>query len=305
MPRSLRSASPVLPREAARREARQQIDQARNAPLLVLHVDQIDRNPRNPRQTFSESEINALAESLRVDGQLQPVVVRTSGDRYQLIAGERRWRAAVCAGIPTIEAKLRDADDREAFRLSLVENFHRVGLSVSETVAALDDLSEMVGEIGLRPAARLLNTAPSWLSERLQVRADPVVFPALESGRLSLGQASELRRAPAHARRTLLDRFLREKPNTEALRGWVKDVKDAERHSRDSTVAAINTSLRGAAAEEQSYGGLVQPLRAFGAPRTVTGRAALEELLGLVQELLAQPAESYAKRRKQLRVLST
>ncbi len=157
MPRSLRSASPVLPREAARREARQQIDQARNAPLLVLHVDQIDRNPRNPRQTFSEGEINALAESLRVDGQLQPVVVRTSGDRYQLIAGERRWRAAVRAGIPTIEARRAYSTQHRAGFLS----DSRCGLTLW-CFRHLRAAAYRSGRLQSCGEHRLTRVAPSW-----------------------------------------------------------------------------------------------------------------------------------------------
>ena len=288
MPKALRARAPVVEREAARREALQQIDQARHGPLLLLDPNQIDANPRNPRHVFSEPEINALAESLKADGQLQPIVVRRIGERFQLIAGERRWRAARRAGLSTIEAKVRDVDDSEALRLSIVENFHRVDLSVSETVAALDDLAEMAGQMGLRAAARLLNTAPSWLSERLNVRSDPVVFPALEAGRLSLGQATELRRAPAHARRTLLDRLLRDRPNTEGLRTWVREIREAEQRARAENVAALAVAPdRPASRAERPYRALLEQLRALGAPSTRGERQALEELGQLVQHLLA------------------
>ncbi len=181
MPKALRARAPVVRREAARLEALTQIDHARHGPLLVLHPDQIDPNPRNPRRIFSEPEINALAESLKADGQLQPVVVPKVGERYQLIAGERRWRAAARAGLTAVEAKVRDAENSRTLRLAIVENFHRVDLSRSETIAALDDVAEMAGQIGLRGVARLLNTSPSWLSERLNVRSDTVIFPALEA----------------------------------------------------------------------------------------------------------------------------
>jgi ParB/RepB/Spo0J family partition protein len=288
MPKALRARAPVVEREAARREALQQIDQARHGQLLVLDPTQIEPNPRNPRQVFGEPEINALAESLKADGQLQPVVVRRIGERFQLIAGERRWRAAQRAGLSSIEAKVRDVDDGEALRLSIVENFHRVDLSVPETVAALDDLAEMAGQMGLRAAARLINTAPSWLSERLNVRADPVVFPALEAGRVSLGQATELRRAPAHARRTLLDRLLRTKPNTDQLHTWVREIKDADRHDRAEAVAALAVAPdRPGPRSERPYRALIQQLQALGAPNTRAERQALQDLSVLVQQLLA------------------
>jgi len=289
VPKALRARAPVVGREAARREALRQIDQARHGALLLLDPNQIDANPRNPRQVFSEPEINALAESLKADGQLQPIVVRQIGDRFQLVAGERRWRAAQRAALSTIEAKVRDVDDREALRLSIVENFHRVDLSVAETVSALDDLAEVAGQMGLRAAARLLNTAPSWLSERLNVRSDPVVFPALEAGRVSLGQATELRRAPARARRTLLDRLLRDKPNTEVLRTWVREIREAEQRTPAETVAALAVApSRPASRAERPYRAVLEQLRAMGAPSTRAERQALEELGQLVRHLLAE-----------------
>jgi len=296
MPKALRARAPVVKRDAAQREALDQIEQARHGSLLLLNPNQIDPNPRNPRQTFSEPDINGLAESLKLDGQLQPVVVRRIGERFQLIAGERRWRAAQRAGLNTIEAKVRDVDDEEALRLSIVENFHRVNLSVPETVAALDDLAEMTGQMGLRAAARLLNTAPSWLSERLNVRTDPVVFPALEAGRLSLGQATELRRAPAQARATLLERLLRLKANTEVLRTWISEIRESER-AQAKQARTLPVAPGGATSvPEQPYRALLEQLRALGAPETQAGRLALEELGQLVQGLLGPTHTQQARR---------
>jgi ParB family transcriptional regulator, chromosome partitioning protein len=296
MPKSPRSSAVVRPRTAVRRQASDKIDQTRPEPLLVLQLDQIEPNPHNPRQTFSEPEINALAESLKADGQLQPVVVRRTGDRYQLVAGERRWRAAQRAGIATIEAKLRDVDDREAFRLALVENFHRVGLSVAETVTALDDLAEMVGEIGLRPAARLLNTAPSWLSERLNVRSDPIIFPALESGRLSLGQASELRRAPPDTRHILMDRVFRDRPSTQTLRVWVNEAKATAR--RSPGVLPIPAEADHQEFDRaQRYRELLGRLQGLGPPRIQKERRVLERIRELADELLSQQSSRRHGRR--------
>ena len=145
----------------------------------------------------------------------------------------------------------------------------------------------MAGQNGLRAVARLLNTSPSWLSERLNVRSDPVIFPALEAGRLSLGQATELRRAPAHARRTLLDRLLRDRPSTEVLRSWVKDAKDGVRRAQETNVAALAAGGK-REPSSRSYQSLVDQLRTLGTPRSRQERRVLEELGQLVQQLLAQ-----------------
>lgn len=97
-----------------------------------LAVDQIDANPFQPRRDFNPSEIASLAASLQRHEQLQPVLVRRVGKRYQLISGERRLRAAVHAGLPTVRAEIREADDRLVAELAIVENVERKDLNPIE-----------------------------------------------------------------------------------------------------------------------------------------------------------------------------
>jgi ParB family chromosome partitioning protein len=100
--------------------------------LLDLNVYEIDDNPFQPRREFSESEIASLAESLREHDMLQPVLVRRIGDRFQLISGERRLRAAIKAGWSTVPARVREADDRLVAELAIVENLQRKDLNPIE-----------------------------------------------------------------------------------------------------------------------------------------------------------------------------
>jgi len=228
-------------RVGAEVDARRQIDQAKFGQQLVLEIEQIGANPKNPRRSFSEEALKQLAESMKRDGQIQPVVVRKVGSVWQLIAGERRWRAARLAGIPTVSAVQREATDETAFRLALVENIHREDLSHQEKVEALDMLGEMVDGHGLRRTALELNMSPGWLSRRLSMRQDPVVFPALEEGRISFAQANELLAAPAVARRTLLDRVLRSRGRVPSakVRDWVNDVRQQASRGQQRMVAEI------------------------------------------------------------------
>ncbi len=99
---------------------------------LELSVYEIDNNPFQPRRKFNEEEIAALAESLKEHKQLQPVLVRRVGDRYQLISGERRLRATIHAGLKTIRAEVRQADDRLVAELAIVENLQRKDLDAIE-----------------------------------------------------------------------------------------------------------------------------------------------------------------------------
>ena len=293
MPKALRAAVPVARDEAERRRVAEQVRHARDGrdPLL-LPIDQIDPNPANPRRDFSEAALDPLAESIKTWGQLQPVVVRRVGERYELVCGERRWRAHRRAGLPTIWAVERDASEHDALALALIENLQRVDLSHAEKVAALDQLAEVARVAGLRQTARQLRVDPSWLSRQLAVRRDPVIFPALEDGRLNFGQAAELLRAPAHARRSLLDRALREKKPSPTIRFWVEEARTLERRAR----ATIGATLAAPPADESPDGQSTSPYRALlaqlevlGRPRSTDDRAALGELVTRARQLLDEP----------------
>jgi ParB family chromosome partitioning protein len=100
--------------------------------VMMLPVDQIRPDPRQPRHHMDSAGIEELARSLQHQGVLQPVLVRRDGNRYRIIAGERRWRAAQKAGLKEVPALLRDASDAEAFELALVENLQREDLKPLE-----------------------------------------------------------------------------------------------------------------------------------------------------------------------------
>jgi ParB family transcriptional regulator, chromosome partitioning protein len=212
MPRAMRARVPVETRRAEQQRVGQQSDQGKDGAPLLIRVDQIDPNPRNPRRVFNEDALNELAESIKQWNQLQPIVVRRVDDRYELICGERRWRAHQRAGLPTIWAVEREASDADAYALALVENIQRVDLSHAEKVAALDQLGELAQGGGLRRTARSLHMSPAWLSVQLSLRKDPVIYPALETGRVSFGQAAALLRAPRlPARPCSIRRFANER----------------------------------------------------------------------------------------------
>src|SRR5215217_5649838 len=127
----------------------------REPELRSVPVDLISPNPRQPRREFDENALLALAESLRERGVLQPVLVRpVPGGTYELIAGERRWRAAPLAGLDTIPAMVRPHDDAESLELALIENMAREDLNALEAARAIAALVEDLGmtreEVGRR-----------------------------------------------------------------------------------------------------------------------------------------------------------
>ena len=94
--------------------------------LLMLDLDLIRPNPRQPRQDFDESALEALAGSLKDDGVLQPIMVRPAGSgRFEIVAGERRWRAAQRAGLLKVPAVVRDVPEDRRLELALIENLQR------------------------------------------------------------------------------------------------------------------------------------------------------------------------------------
>jgi ParB family chromosome partitioning protein len=286
--RVVRPGHTVVARGKARKEARAQIGQARFGQQLTLSVDEIAPNPRNPRRTFDDEGLHQLGQSMKNDGQLQPVVVRRVGECWQLIAGERRWRAARRAGIEMIAAVVREASDTQAFRLALVENMHRKGLSHLEMVDALDELADLVQSAGLRRTAAELRIDPGWLSKQLSMRRDPVIFPALEEGRLTFTQANELLSAPAVARRSLLDRLYRERPTFDVLRTWVQAAR-AETRRNQQRVAEVAAGVHVADAQSANrFVPLHDALAKLGDPRSPEERNTLGQILELVRHLLAE-----------------
>jgi ParB family chromosome partitioning protein len=113
--------------------------------ILNLPLDSIEVNPNQPRKQFDEDSIQGLSESIRVDGLLQPVVVRKRGDRYQLVLGERRLKAARLAGVATIPAMLKTVEDVDSLRLALVENLQRENLNPMDVAQAYKALIDRFG----------------------------------------------------------------------------------------------------------------------------------------------------------------
>src|SRR5207249_4958801 len=104
--------------------------------LVELSIYEIDSNPYQPRKDIDEEELQQLAESIKQHGLLQPIVVRRRDDRYQIIAGERRLRAATKAGMEHVPAQVRDVDDRQMAEMAIVENLQRKDLNPLEKAAS-------------------------------------------------------------------------------------------------------------------------------------------------------------------------
>lgn len=207
----------------------------RNVPIEL-----ISRNPRNPRRMFDEAELHDLASSIRQHGIVQPVVVRSRGAEFEIIAGERRWRAAQLAGLVEIPVIVRDVDDRTALEIAIVENVQRSDLNPLEEALGYDQLiaehgytQNDLGEIIGKSRSHVAN------SLRLLKLPDPV-RDMLANGQLSAGHARALVSTsdPTALAKTIVSKGM--------------SVRDAERLAQNDIKAQSEPKQPGAAAQKDS-----------------------------------------------------
>jgi ParB family chromosome partitioning protein len=162
------------------------------ARFAELPVESIRPNPRQPRTVFDEEALDELVGSIREVGVLQPVVVRAVGDGYELIMGERRWRATQAAGLTTIPAIIRETDDGDLLRDALLENLHRSQLNPLEEAAAYQQLLDDFGCTHDELATRIQRSRPQISNTLRLLKLPPLVQRRVAAGVLSAGHARAL-----------------------------------------------------------------------------------------------------------------
>ena len=196
--------------------------------LRALPIELIAPNPRQPRREFDEDRLIALSRSLRERGVLQPVLVRpVPGGTYELIAGERRWRAAQLAGLETVPALVRAHDDATSLELALIENMAREDLNPVEEARAV---AELVDELGVtkEDIGRRIGRSRVAVSNLLRLLDLPdEALDLLERGVLSAGHGRAILTAPDHAERRRLAREA-------AAHGWSVRETEAVARGADS-----------------------------------------------------------------------
>ena len=170
--------------------------------LAHVAIEQIHANPRQPRRRFDSEATHGLADSIRHQGVVQPVVLRPRLEGgYELIAGERRWRAAREAGIATLPAVIRETDDRDTLLIGLVENVARENLSPIEEARAyavlMDEFELTLGEV----AERVGRSKPAISNKLRLLELSDDVLAMVERGELSEGHARAVLAVPDHGER--------------------------------------------------------------------------------------------------------
>ncbi len=196
--------------------------------LEELAVAAIHPNRYQPRGYFDEEALGSLADSIREVGVLQPVLVRPVGDEYELIAGERRWRAARRVGLQTIPALVRETDDATALEHALVENLHRDDLNPLEEAAAYQQLIEDFGLTHEEVAARVGRSRVTISNTLRLLQLPPSIQRGLQERKLSMGHARALLGTPDRAfQERLARRIAEEELSVRVVEELVREHQDA------------------------------------------------------------------------------
>ena len=219
-----------------------------DATLREISVSQVEPNSHQPRAHFDEEALVSLTDSIRELGVLQPILVRPAGhDRYELIAGERRWRAAKRAGLQSVPAIVRKIDDTASLEQALVENLHRQDLHPLEEAAAYQQLLEDF-QLSHDDVAKRVGKSRSAVSNTLRLlQLPPAIQKLVADGDLSAGHARALLGTPDRAFQEALAR------RSVAERLSVRDVEEAVR-ARSGEVEAEAAESADAAAASPSAG---------------------------------------------------
>lgn len=237
--------------QASSAEGSTDLRQVAGAYFEEVAVDSITPNPRQPRRTFDEEALDELAASITEVGLLQPVVVRNlGGGRYELVMGERRWRASRRAGLDFIPAIVRETHDDDMLRDALMENLHRQQLDPLEEAAAYQQLLDDFGATHEQLAQKVGRSRPHISNTLRLLNLPPAVQKRVAAGVISAGHARALLSLnDPQAQQRLADRIVAENLSVRAVEEIVAIGDDSPKKSsrRPSANRPVAPALRGLA----------------------------------------------------------
>jgi len=227
--------------------------------FVQVDIDLIDPSPFQPRTTFREQALDELSRSIQSSGIIQPLVVRRTGARFELIAGERRWRAAQLAGLQRVPAILRSVPDEMALEMTLVENLQREDLNPIEQARAFQRLSEEFGLTQEEVAERTGKDRATVANAVRLLRLEEFIQDLLEEGRISAGHGRALLAIPEPKARIDLARRIARGGLT--VRQVERLAARGSRQRPDITPNAVDPNTRAAIEELQRRFGTRVELR--------------------------------------------
>lgn len=261
------------------------------ATAKYVSVQLIKPNPAQPRKIFDAEALDELAGSIRDRGVMQPLVVRPMGDDYSIIMGERRYRAAILAGLDEVPVIIRDTSDEQAFIDALIENLQRASLTAEEEAEAYKGLLNR-GYSG-RQIAEKLSIAHTKVSRVVRIYEDPLLSQAIMDGQLTKSQAQELLVAPEEEKPRLVQFIAgrRKQKQSITLRELRTEVGQARNggalrpiHPEQAPSGALRTTPHNAGPGAPEDPALTRP-----APPIFNVTRALEQARALRETLEKQP----------------
>lgn len=216
--------------------------------LLEVNLDLIDPNPEQPRTNFSEEKLNELAQSIRTNGLVQPILLRrTENERYQIIAGERRWRAAQLAGLKRIQAVVRQITNDKSLEFALIENIQRQELNPIEEAQAYQRLIHTLGITQDELAEQVGKDRSSIANYLRLLKLSSTIQEMIVAERLTMGHARALLGIESNELQAkLANEIVREKLSVRETEALVKRMSSSRSVSNNSTLGRNDANIRAA-----------------------------------------------------------
>ena len=220
---------------------REEADAPVNTGITMLPIEKITPNKMQPRKVFNDSSIKELSESIKEKGIIQPLIVRKKGDLYEIVAGERRWRASQLAGIKSIPVTVSEVDETETLEVALVENLQREDISPIEEAEAYQQLINNHG-LTHEEISKKIGKNRSTISNQLRLLKLSVnAREALVSGTISSGHARALVTLEDQTEiDEMLNEIIQKKLSVRQTESRVKSLKKLKSSVQDKDSAAEN-----------------------------------------------------------------
>jgi len=208
--------------------------------IVEISIDDIYPNPNQPRTYFDEKALNDLAESIKSLGIIQPITLRKDGPKFEIISGERRYRASKIAGLETIPAYIRLVNDQELLEMALVENIQREDLDPIEVALTYQRLLDEVGMTQENLSQRVGKERSTITNSVRLLKLSPDIQKGVRSGQISAGHGRAIMGLDSEDKRQILfDRIIKEQLNVrqaEQLAGLMKNSQDSEKVAKQSII---------------------------------------------------------------------
>lgn len=237
--------SSPAPQMSVSEDAEQKVPEYKDGKLAHLPVEIIQRGKYQPRRDMHQQALEELAESIKVQGVMQPIVVRPIGDgRYEIIAGERRWRATQLAGIDKIPAVIRDVPDEAAIAMALIENIQRENLNPMEEAMALKRLQDEF-ELTHAEVAQAVGKSRTTVTNLLRLIAlNDDVKTLLEHGDLEMGHARALLTLDADAQRDIAKQIVAKGLSVRQTETLVRSYQEQKIKTKSQEPAKASADIR-------------------------------------------------------------